>query len=779
VDTQSTLLDLANNAASTLSGGIGNSDTLITLANGAAFASTGALTIDAEIILYTSKTGNQFTGLTRGAFSTSAASHSNGAAVRQNVLAQHFTARSAAIIAAETKIGSGSSTPLAGTVLSGTGTGSSAWQTLGGTPGTTFTLGNGTTASGNTFTFNVSSSGNKPGIRFNSTKWQISNDGTTWSDLAAGGGSIGGTGTIGAVPLFSGPTTVTSSALTQSGDVVITNGNQVVTKKAAMGSQANLFQGGVLSINEIFTTTGGGSGLDIQLVNSATGSVSAGLFGANVALNTANSATYDTVFGGSFFLANSGTGGVTNGIGVRGQISHTGLSTMATAKAVQATILKAGIAPSAITDAYLFEADGQIFNGTVGSWTNFRGTNPTVSGGTLSSFYGIQLDDADAVSASTAIQMWSKGGQFKLEKLIFDAGERAAPAVSPSSFGRIYFDSTAKKFKVSENGGAYVDLVVTGGGGGGAWSAITSPSGNQALSMAANLTTWTWNAATSTNDLFSIKTSSNDTGTNALVLIDTPGASNAKTPLKVRARGSDALVVDSTGVVTTYTNTLASVNGSSTGSPRLAGLGDLDGSEASRLQLGDAGNSIQLSAGGRMAMQSYYGMILSGSRQTATPRSYESGTSGDSSVTIYSEAAGRTPLDIDSSTGLTAPIVRARNNGTTKFQVVAGGTAAGTSNALSGSGSQTFDLTLGNVQQLTLTGNITTLAFSNLQDNTFYTIVLKQDATGSRTMSGVSSNFKFPGGTVPTITSTANAVDVWDCIARGTVLYCRASQDVK
>jgi hypothetical protein len=43
-------------------------------------------------------------------------------------------------------------------------------------------------------------------------------------------------------------------------------------------------------------------------------------------------------------------------------------------------------------------------------------------------------------------------------------GGISAPAVSPSGKGRIYFDTAAGKFKVSENGGAYVDLV--GGGAG-------------------------------------------------------------------------------------------------------------------------------------------------------------------------------------------------------------------------------------------------------------------------------------------------------------------------
>lgn len=43
----------------------------------------------------------------------------------------------------------------------------------------------------------------------------------------------------------------------------------------------------------------------------------------------------------------------------------------------------------------------------------------------------------------------------------------ALPAVSNSGEGRIYFDSTANKFKVSQHGGGYVDLVPSGGGIGG------------------------------------------------------------------------------------------------------------------------------------------------------------------------------------------------------------------------------------------------------------------------------------------------------------------------
>jgi hypothetical protein len=44
----------------------------------------------------------------------------------------------------------------------------------------------------------------------------------------------------------------------------------------------------------------------------------------------------------------------------------------------------------------------------------------------------------------------------------------SAPAVAPAGQGRIYFDSTSNKFKVSQNGAAYADLV--GGGGSSQWT---------------------------------------------------------------------------------------------------------------------------------------------------------------------------------------------------------------------------------------------------------------------------------------------------------------------
>ena len=64
----------------------------------------------------------------------------------------------------------------------------------------------------------------------------------------------------------------------------------------------------------------------------------------------------------------------------------------------------------------------------------------------------------------------------------------------------------------------------------------------------------------------------------------------------------------------------------------------------------------------------------------------------------------------------------------------------------------------GNNISITLGGNRTLDNVVNASSG-LYVLVIKQDATGSRTLS-YGSEYKFPGGVAPTLTTTANAVDV-------------------
>lgn len=78
----------------------------------------------------------------------------------------------------------------------------------------------------------------------------------------------------------------------------------------------------------------------------------------------------------------------------------------------------------------------------------------------------------------------------------------------------------------------------------------------------------------------------------------------------------------------------------------------------------------------------------------------------------------------------------------------------------------TIDLANGSVQILTLTGSCT-FTFPTATAGKGFTLLLKQDATGSRTVTWPSS-VKWPSSTAPTITSTASKGDKYVFVADGT-----------
>lgn len=76
-------------------------------------------------------------------------------------------------------------------------------------------------------------------------------------------------------------------------------------------------------------------------------------------------------------------------------------------------------------------------------------------------------------------------------------------------------------------------------------------------------------------------------------------------------------------------------------------------------------------------------------------------------------------------------------------------------------GATTLDISSGNFFNLTLTGN-TTFTYTNAPTGRMvsFTIAVKQDATGGRTITWPSGT-KWPGGVAPPATTAANAIDIW------------------
>jgi hypothetical protein len=80
----------------------------------------------------------------------------------------------------------------------------------------------------------------------------------------------------------------------------------------------------------------------------------------------------------------------------------------------------------------------------------------------------------------------------------------------------------------------------------------------------------------------------------------------------------------------------------------------------------------------------------------------------------------------------------------------------------------TLALTNGTVQIITLTGTCT-ITMPTATSGKSFIMFLKQDATGSRTVTW--TTVKWPGGTAPTITSTASKQDIYSFFADGTNWY--------
>ncbi len=85
--------------------GAGDSTISVVATTGGFVDAYGVLSIDDELVIYTARSGVQFTGCQRGAFGTGASSHANGATVRANMVASFITALQSAVAAIETELG--------------------------------------------------------------------------------------------------------------------------------------------------------------------------------------------------------------------------------------------------------------------------------------------------------------------------------------------------------------------------------------------------------------------------------------------------------------------------------------------------------------------------------------------------------------------------------------------------------------------------------------------------------------------------------------------------
>ena len=84
----------------------------------------------------------------------------------------------------------------------------------------------------------------------------------------------------------------------------------------------------------------------------------------------------------------------------------------------------------------------------------------------------------------------------------------------------------------------------------------------------------------------------------------------------------------------------------------------------------------------------------------------------------------------------------------------------------------------GNVQKRIVNATGTLVTPSNAVAGMTLILILKQDGTGSRVITWP-TNFHFPGGTEPLLSTAANAIDVWSGVYDGTNWLGALSKDHK
>jgi hypothetical protein len=136
--------------------------------------------------------------------------------------------------------------------------------------------------------------------------------------------------------------------------------------------------------------------------------------------------------------------------------------------------------------------------------------------------------------------------------------------------------------------------------------------------------------------------------------------------------------------------------------------------------------------------------------------------------------SGTQHLEASENTGSYSSVALIGNTQTfTKAQNVA-------SFALTDAASIATDATQSNVFTITLTATGRTLANpSGLVSGGTYLWVIRQDSGGSKTITTYGSMFKFPGGTLPTLTTTGSAVDMISAVYDGTQLNCVFQADFR
>ncbi len=110
-------------------------------------------------------------------------------------------------------------------------------------------------------------------------------------------------------------------------------------------------------------------------------------------------------------------------------------------------------------------------------------------------------------------------------------------------------------------------------------------------------------------------------------------------------------------------NVNVTATGSSTGDPREIGITNWSSGNAARYTFGDPWNALQNAYGDRMQIVSYHGVDISGSRESASPLGFVTGTGHDASLNVIGTVNDNPVLTVTSASGQSANLQAWLNSG--------------------------------------------------------------------------------------------------------------------
>lgn len=303
--------------------------------------------------------------------------------------------------------------------------------------------------------------------------------------VSAGTGAIGvaatsdTTGVSGTSAAGTGVSGSTTSGLGVVGSTATGTAAQFTASGATSQPLVSL-QGGPAATGDLLRIENSG-GTDLFVVDSTGSIVTAGISAPAVSAAGTGKIYFDSTANKFKVSENNGAyvdlvGGAAGSYVAKSGDTMTGTLTVTTGAGVGGLAVTAGT--GAIAVAGTSDIGGVVGNspagtGILGSTTSGRGVVGSTATGMAAEFEATGASALPVVSlkggpgaTGDLLRIQNNGGTnlFVVDSTgsVVTAGI-SAPAVSAAGTGKIYFDSTANKFKVSENNGAYIDLV--GGGG--------------------------------------------------------------------------------------------------------------------------------------------------------------------------------------------------------------------------------------------------------------------------------------------------------------------------